>query len=131
MSSIARWRVSTAELMQTPYVRDPFTPSDSRNSSIAAALDTLENILQPYADSRMDNSQRKHNLEQILKRSALFAFTLFSQPSTWRFDWKKDHGVASGELCIFPALVQLSDETGQRVSPPRPFSEAVVRRVDD
>ncbi|KAF2827016.1 hypothetical protein CC86DRAFT_382055 [Ophiobolus disseminans] len=129
-SSLARWRVLTAELMQSTYVRDPFTASDSRNGSIANALGTLENILRPYADSRMDNGQRRRNLEEILKRSALFAFTLFSQPSTWDFDWREGQGVKSGELCIFPALVQLSDETGQRVSPPRPFSEAVVRRLD-
>jgi len=116
--------------MQSSYVRDPFTPSDSRNNSIAAALNILENILRPYADSRMDNGQRKRNLEEILKRSALFAFTLFSQPSIWGFDWRDEHSVKSGELCIFPALVQLSDETGQRVSPPRPFSDAVVRRLD-
>jgi hypothetical protein len=128
--TFARWRVLTAELMQSSYVLDPFSPSDSRNSSITQALDTLENILRPYADSRMDNGERKRNLEEILKRSALFAFTLFSQPSTWKFDWKEQQGVNSGELCIFPALVQLSDETGQPVSPPRPFSEAVVRCLD-
>ena len=116
--------------MQTAYVRDPFNAADSRNGSIAAALDTLENILRPYADSRMDNGQRKRNLEEILKRSTLFSFTLFSQPSTFSFDWRETQGIKSGELCIFPALVQLSDETGQPVSPPRPFSEAVVRRLD-
>jgi hypothetical protein len=130
MSSAARWRVSTAELMQSPYVREPFTSSDSRNTSIAAALETLENILRPFADSRMDNAQRKRNLEEILKRSALFAFTLFSQPSTWDFDWESHGVVKPGELCIFPALVHLSDENGQRASPPRPFSDAVVRRLD-
>ncbi|KAH8731914.1 hypothetical protein GQ44DRAFT_670571 [Phaeosphaeriaceae sp. PMI808] len=125
-----RWRVMTAELLQSSYIRDPFNASDNRNGSIQAALDALDNILQPYADSRMDNGQRRRNLEEIIKRSALFAFKLFSQPSTWDFDWKEDQDVKSGELCIFPALVQLSDEAFQPVSPPRPFSEAVVRRLN-
>jgi hypothetical protein len=78
----------------------------------------------------MDNQERRHNLEEILKRSALFAFTLFSQPSEFGFDWKGAQNVKSGELCIFPALVQVSDEAGQPVAPPRPFSEAVVRRLE-
>jgi hypothetical protein len=130
-SKLAGWRVTTAELLQGSYIRDPFTASDSRNGGIQAVFDALESILQPFADSRMDNGERKRNLEEILKRSALFAFTLFSQPSTWDFDWREAHGVKSGELCIFPALVQLTNETGQPVNPPRPFSEAVVRRLSE
>ncbi|KAH7071273.1 hypothetical protein BKA63DRAFT_535217 [Paraphoma chrysanthemicola] len=129
-SAALQWRVMTAQLMQSSYVRDPFSASDSRNDSIQTALAALENILQPYADSRMDNQERRRNLEQILKRSALFAFTLFSQPSEFEFDWKGAQNVKSGELCIFPALVQVSDEAGQLVAPPRPFSEVVVRRLE-
>ncbi|KAI4689749.1 uncharacterized protein J4E84_003929 [Alternaria hordeiaustralica] len=116
----------TAELMQASYIRNPFGPSDSRHASIQATLATLDNVLQPYADSRMNNGERKRNLEEVLKRAALFAFTLFSQPSAWEFEWQEEHGVTSGDLCIFPALVQVADEAGNPVSPPRPFSEAVL-----
>jgi hypothetical protein len=129
-SELARWRVTTAELMHGSYVRDPFTASDGRNASVQAAANTLDNILRPFADSRMENGERRRNLEEILKRAALFAFTLFSQPSTWDFDWQAQ-GIKPGELCIFPALVQLSSETGQPINPPLPFSEAVVRRLDE
>jgi hypothetical protein len=119
----------TAELLQATYVRDPFARSDSRNGNVQAAVVALDNILRPFADSRMDNGDRKRNLEEILKRSALFAFTLFSQPSTWGFDWEEERTAKSGELTIFPTLLQLSDENAQHVIPPRPFSEAVVRRL--
>ncbi|KAI4645744.1 hypothetical protein J4E93_005322 [Alternaria ventricosa] len=129
-SLMACWRVMTAELMQASYIRNPFGPSDSRHASIQATLVTLDNVLQPYADSRMNNGERKRNLEEVLKRAALFAFTLFSQPSAWEFEWQEEQGVTSGDLCIFPALVQVADEAGNPVSPPRPFSEAVVRQLD-
>ncbi|CAN9194361.1 unnamed protein product [Alternaria alternata] len=129
-SLTARWRVMTAELMQSSYVRNPFSPSDSRHASIQATLATLDNVLQLYADTRMNNGERKRNLEELLKRAALFAFTLFSQPSAWEFEWQEEQGVTSGDLCIFPALMQVADETGQPVNPPRPFSEAVIRRLD-
>ncbi|KAI4949440.1 hypothetical protein J4E91_005179 [Alternaria rosae] len=114
-SLMARWRVMTAELMQSSYIRNAFGPSDSRH---------------PYADSRINSGERKRNLEEVLKRAALFAFTLFSQPSAWEFEWQEEQGVTSGDLCIFPALVQVADEAGHPVNPPRPFSEAVVRRLD-
>ncbi|KAH6881646.1 hypothetical protein BKA58DRAFT_306630 [Alternaria rosae] len=129
-SLMARWRVMTAELMQSSYIRNAFGPSDSRHVSIQATLATLDNVLQPYADSRINNGERKRNLEEVLKRAALFAFTLFSQPSAWEFEWQEEQGVTPGDLCIFPALVQVADEAGHSVNPPRPFSEAVVRRLD-
>lgn len=127
---MARWRATTAELLQSTYVHHPFAESDSRNASIEAAIDDLENILLPFADSRMDNLQRKRNLEEILKRSAQFAFTLFSQPTTWKFDWKQED-TQSGSLCVFPALVQATNEAGKPLRPPRPFNEAVVRPLDE
>lgn len=117
--------------MQASFTRGAFGTSDSRTGSIQAAVIALDNVLRPFADSRMDNGERKQNLEEIMKRSALFAFTMFSQPSTWDFDWQQGGAFKSGELCVFPSLVQLSDESGQPVSPPRPFSEAVVRRLDE
>jgi hypothetical protein len=79
----------------------------------------------------MDDGARSRNLEEILKRAAQFAFTLFSQPTAWDFDWQNEHGVKSGSFCIFPALVQTSDENGEPLNPPRPFSEAVNRRLDE
>jgi hypothetical protein len=128
---MSKWRVITAELLQSVYVRNPFSAVDPRSQNIKAAINVLEGILQPYADSRVDNTQRRRNLEEILKRSALFAFTLFSQPSSWKFDWQDEEVFKSGSLCVFPALVQVTDENGDSVKPPRPFSEAVIRRLDE
>lgn len=117
--------------MQPAYVRSAFSAVDPRSQNIKAAVDVLEGILQPYADSRTDNNQRRRNLEEILKRAAIFAFTLFGQPNSWKFDWQDDESFKSGSLCVFPALVQVTDENGELVKPPRPFSEAVIRRLDE
>ncbi|KAF1928221.1 uncharacterized protein M421DRAFT_391859 [Didymella exigua CBS 183.55] len=126
----AHWRATTAELMHSTYVRNPLTASDSRNAAILGLAQILDSILQPFAGSRMNNQERKHNLNEVLKRSALFAFTIFSQPSSWDFDWKEKQEIKSGGLCIFPALVQATNEAGERVRPPRSFSEAVIRRLE-
>ncbi|KAF2279925.1 uncharacterized protein EI97DRAFT_369567 [Westerdykella ornata] len=126
----ARWRALSAELAQTTYVRNPFSQSDPRHLNVEKTIHALDGILLPYKDSRMDNAQRLQNLREILRRAANFAFTLFSQPSTWDFDWQEQHGVLSGSLCIFPALVQVTDELGEPIKPPRVFTEAIVRRLD-
>ncbi|KAL5386403.1 hypothetical protein DPSP01_004129 [Paraphaeosphaeria sporulosa] len=126
-----KWRALTAELLQPTHVRNPFSGTDGRIRNIQAAATLLDSVLRPFADSRMDDGARSRNLEEMLKRSAQFAFTLFSQPSAWDFDWQDEQSVKSGSLCIFPALVQVADENGEPLHPPRPFSEAVNRRLDE
>lgn len=117
--------------MHTSYTRNPFSPSDSRKRNLDVTLRTLDAVLLSYADSRiMDKSERRRNLEEILKRAATFAFTLFSQPTSWEFDWQDEQGVLSGSLCVFPALIQITDEAGEVIKPPRAFSEAILRRLD-
>ena len=128
---LSKWRAITAELTQSVYASTPFAATDPRLHNIQIAMATLDNILRPYVDSRMDDTQRSRNLQEILKRAAQFAFTLFSQPSSWRFDWNGGEAAKSGSLCIFPALVQVTDENGQPLDPPRSFNEAVVRKLDE
>ncbi|CAI6291425.1 unnamed protein product [Periconia digitata] len=131
-SLLAKWRVITSELLQSAYVRNAFSLDDSRIHNIQGAVGVLDNVLRPYIDTRMDNGQRSRNLEEILKRAAQFAFTLFSQRSEWDFDWQIEEQNASSEgICVFPALVQVLDEHGEVLKPARPFSEAVVRRLDE
>jgi hypothetical protein len=123
---LAKWRVLSAHLLRSKYTSYSVSPSDSRSASIEDALRALDGILLPYVDSRMDTNQRRRNLEEILRRAASFAFVLFSQPSTWNFDWGEKQSVRSGSLCVFPSLVQTIDEHGEPLRPPRVVSEAVV-----
>lgn len=125
-----KWRATTGDLMRSTYGQNTIHASDPRIPSIHDACGILDPTLQPYVDSRVNNDERRRNLEEIFKRAACFAFTLFAQPSTWTFDWKEEQGVKSGSLCIFPALLQTADEAGENIRPPRQLSEAVVRKLD-
>ena len=116
--------------MQTTYGSNAFSANDPRNHNILQAVEALDAVLRPYTDERVDNNQRRRNLEEILKRAAGFAFMLFSQPSSWKLEWENPHGHEPGSIVIFPALVQIVDETGHSLSPPRAFSEVVVRQID-
>jgi hypothetical protein len=127
---LRNWRTITGELMQTSYLRSPFTSQDARNRNIARTTGALEAILSPYAVSQSDHTTRRRNLEEIIKRAATFAFVIFSQPSSWRMEWPDARSMEPGSLVIFPALEQLADEEGRAFSPPRVFSEKVVRRIE-
>ena len=127
---LSKWRILTAELMQTTYGGNAFSANDPRNHNILQAVEVLDAVLRPYTDERVDNNQRRRNLEEILKRTAGFAFMLFSQSSSWKLEWENPHSHEPGSIVIFPALVQIVDETGRSLSPPRAFSEVVVRQID-
>ncbi|KAF2497223.1 hypothetical protein BU16DRAFT_353874 [Lophium mytilinum] len=125
------WKAITAECIKNAYLLNPFGPQDARNPNILKTTEVLEAILAPFAVTRMDHSTRRRNLEEIIKRAATFAFVLFSQRSSWRLEWPDSRTMAPGSLVIFPALEQIMDEEGRRFSPPRTFSELVVRQIDE
>jgi hypothetical protein len=128
---MSKWRVFTSTLLQSSYGANTIRSSDSRISNIRKATEVLEGILYPYADVRTDHDRRRQNLEEILKRAAVFAFTLFSQPGTWKFDWKENQNMTGGSLCIFPALTQITNDTGETLKQPREFNEATIRPLDE
>lgn len=119
----------TTQLLLLSGTQSAFDEADSRRASVSTVVEALDRVVQPLADGRLDNNQHKRNLEEIVKRSATFGLTLFGQTSCYRFDWKKSYCEATGELCIFPALLQIVDEGGRTCSPPRAFSEAVTRSL--
>src|SRR5579871_5181400 len=108
MAFFSKWRCITSTLLQSIYGQPTTIETDPRNQSVHKAVQAADMILRPYVDERADNTARLHNLEEIMKRAMRFAFTLFSHPSSWRFDWQGSHG----DVVIFPTLLQLTNEDG-------------------
>lgn len=125
-SLLSKWRTITAVMLQPTYGSKTITKDDPRVHNIGQALEELDSVLVRLRSRRDENSQRRRNLEEILKRAAGFAFLLFSHPSFWEFDWQTTHTYEPGSVVIFPALLQVTDESGQRHSRPRTFEEAEV-----
>lgn len=113
-------------MLQPTYGSKTITDADPRAHNIGLALDDLDSVLTRLRARRDENAQRRRNLEEILKRAASFAFILFSHPSFWTFDWQANHTHEPGSVVIFPALLQVTDESGQRHSRPRTFEEMEV-----
>ncbi|KAL8919380.1 MAG: hypothetical protein Q9172_005011 [Xanthocarpia lactea] len=128
---MSKWRTFTAVLLQDRYGSTTLTASDPRNQNISEALQALNAVLHPFAnDQQRDDRERLQKLEEILKRSARFGFTLFSQPSLWEFEWNTPPNVGRGTLVISPALKQVTDESGRRVSPRVVEEQEVARGLE-
>jgi hypothetical protein len=69
----------------------------------------------------IDTNVRRRNLEGIMRRAAQYAFLIFSQPSSFAFDFART-GYPDG-LVVFPALLMTVNDEGERLSPPRVLSE--------
>ena len=76
----------------------------------------------PFVKGSVDGGQRRKNLDMILTRAANFAFLLFAQPGTFRFDFTR----RQGELTVFPALMQTAGDQGQPLNPIKVLTEKEV-----
>jgi hypothetical protein len=115
----------TSTLLQSTYGQPTTIESDPRNQSVHKAVQVADVILRPFVDERVDNATRLHNLEEIMRRAMRLAFTLFSHPSSWRFDWQETRE----DVVVFPALIQLTNEDGALLKSPRIFGEKVVMKA--
>jgi hypothetical protein len=124
MAFISRWRTISAFLFQGMFDQADWMESDSRNQNIHKAVILADSILRPYvADlNTTRHDARLHNLAMIMQRAARFAYTLFTQPSTWTFNWQESQGT-SGEVVVFPALLQVFDGEQPELARPRVFVE--------
>ncbi|KAJ4375513.1 hypothetical protein N0V86_007045 [Didymella sp. IMI 355093] len=94
----------------------------SRAQAFQDTAASLDSILAPFVKGSVDGSQRRKNLDMILTRAARFAFLLFAQPGTFRFDFASQQG----GLTVFPALVQTVGDQGQSLSPIKVLTEKEV-----
>jgi hypothetical protein len=120
---LSKWRQITAALCGNTFTQEIMTEYDTRLENIRNAVKEADQFLAPYAN--IGDEARLRNLEEIMKRAARFGFLLFSQPSSFRFDWM----AASGGLVVFPALLQVTDDEGKILPSARVFSQKEVMSV--
>ncbi|ORY18526.1 hypothetical protein BCR34DRAFT_320182 [Clohesyomyces aquaticus] len=146
---LSRWKIISATLMHATYVRDAFSPFDSRTINIERALKDLDPLLHTYAlFSHGDDNARLADLRDVLRSGAKFAFTLFSQPCFWEWDWaseapsrneakaipqsfcskialKRSSSTTSlnaSDLVLWPSLRRVVDRDGHHIDPDSPDS---------
>jgi hypothetical protein len=109
----SKWKTITGALLQSRYGRQGQT-SGPTSQGVSDAIVELNLALAPFVQGSLDGGQRHNNLELILGRAESLAFLLFSQPSSFRFDFTGQRA-----LVVFPALLQVINEQAQALNPPR------------
>lgn len=159
---LSRWKQISATLSHSTYVADAFSHFDSRTVNIERALNDLEPLLRTYAiphDGDHGKVSRLADLRGVLRQGATFAFTLFSQPSFWKFDWTSDRALQHGktdqlepgkapsietsavgvgslltpaEIVVWPSLVKVVDGDGYRTeAKPDEFVFGLKKYLDE
>lgn len=116
----SKWKVVTGALLQQQYGKQ--NQDAGRAQAFQDTVASLDSILAPFVKGSVDGGQRRKNLDMILTRAANFAFLLFSQPGTFRFDFTS----RQGGLTVFPALVQTVGDHGQPLNPIKVLTEKEV-----
>jgi len=103
--------------------------SSGKEESIRQAVraaDTVLAVFKNKAAVEVSTEERLQNLEAIIRRAAGFAFVLFSQPSSWKFQWVGQTGRHQESIVIFPGLEQSVDDEGHARSPPGVVSKPEI-----
>ena len=110
--------------MQDHYGQPQLSPNDPRLQHANELADALDSVLRPFASNSYSHEERLSNLRSVIQRAVRYGFTLFSQPSSWDFDWGSVKEKGSNNMVVFPELLQVTDEHGNAF----PNGRCVVQR---
>ncbi|PVH85557.1 hypothetical protein DL98DRAFT_606741 [Cadophora sp. DSE1049] len=124
----SKLKVISGALLQTRSGQPQPLQSAKLEHRIEQALLIVNDFLTPFIDSSVDatTDKRIRNLESIVRRASQLAILLFSQPSSWAFDFGKSGTAQQGTIVVFPGLLETVSEDGIVRQPPRQFHQPEV-----
>ena len=132
LALLARWKQISATLLRDTYLDEAFSAFDGRTVNIERAIEDLGPLLGTYAipdDAGCGRGARVNDLREVLRKGAKFAFTLFSQPCLWSFDWYHNREIETAEGQLQPSKIQKSKSDAEHSESMRfklPLKEIVV-----
>ena len=76
---------------------------------------SFSNAFAPWKNGKYSSKDRVLNLSEILKQASDLGMWLFSQPSSFRFDWATGIPQSFEGVIVLPGLVKETDEKGIRL----------------
>lgn len=117
--------------MESAYGRGTSIGSaDPRQINIRELADSIDQLLKPFG-KETQSEQRLQSLTEVIGEGARFGYTLFTQPSEWRFEWKSARPSGYGqahEFVVFPAFCKVVNDSGHLLSAPEIRYPAVISR---
>lgn len=124
-SAFKKWKHLSSFLLvpNRSFREDPKVNESQIRPAIDMNLKAFNHVLSPFMISDSKNNMGwEKNLRAIIFSGAELGLTLFSQQSTWVFDWNQHGRSDSMAVVVFPALLEeVKGRTRLRI-----VSEAVV-----
>lgn len=112
--------------MLTSFLRpDPRTDSRFERDldiKIGNGVRAVTEAFSPWEIPGKSNADATESLSGILHQASKAGILLFSQPSTYMFDWSSMHRGQDRTIVIAPAFVKRLDESGK----PLPFTQVLI-----
>lgn len=115
---MSKWRHLTGIILASTYGSETTDVKTLNRTNFTHLVDMLDEVLAPLA-TPSEISNRRSNLEQIIKLGASSGYILLTQPTGWRFEWHSAQVKSGKSLVVFPDLVQVEDDMGRSLDPPR------------
>jgi len=123
--------------MLTVYLR-PDVLADTRATStqpdpaLVGAVESFTRVFAPWSKPDVPDAEKIKNLSDIVDEAVKFAVWLFSQPSSFKYDWKPAVDVrdrANRTVVTAPAVLKVTDNRGQALTRPVSIVGASRARV--
>lgn len=101
----------------TPEVRD---------EAIKIAVEEFTTAFKSYANPQRSSRGTTSHLKEVMQAMADLGAWLFAQPCGFEFVWD---GTKDGRCVIFPAMVKISDELGDRLTVKQVLIEAELSNL--
>ncbi|CAK1354066.1 unnamed protein product [Cercospora beticola] len=102
--ALAQWRQLTGFLL--PNHRDDQAYQKELRTKIEAAVQNIDSAYSPWEISGKSSDKRRESLRGILQQVSDAGILLFTQPSTFLFDWSTPAQSDSRTVAISPALLR-------------------------
>ncbi|KAL2068020.1 hypothetical protein VTL71DRAFT_16118 [Oculimacula yallundae] len=122
----SKMKVISGALLQTGPGQAQPLQSANLEQRMERAVSIANGFLTPFIDPTTDASKRLRNMQSFVRRASNFAMLLFSQPSSWAFDFGGRNPVRQGSIVVFPGLLETVNEDGMVQQPPRQFYQPEV-----
>ncbi|KAK5691251.1 hypothetical protein LTR17_025746 [Elasticomyces elasticus] len=125
--AFSQWRVLTSFLSPDPATDRKFRAE--LDVKINVAVKTITEAFAPWENHGQNNANLGESLRGILHHASEAGILLFTQRSTYMFDWASSHQ-AVDTIVVTPAFLKRLDESGTPVRPsPAPLIEATRSKI--
>lgn len=126
--AFSQWRVLSVYLRPSPKTDSEYL--SHRDANVTAAATAFSNAFEPWASNGYSDSTRRQNVAEIFKSAAEVGILIFSQPSTFTYQWNTttttagEHrggpsGGGAATIVVTPAFLKVADENAVALERPQ------------